>query len=1218
MKKNNERGLGVPAFIIATVLLLLCGLFSGCDLLFGKPESPALLPQGTGLLSVSLVGPEGESASPAARTMLASNPEFTRYELYLSPDPETNAGSKTYSSNDASFQLTLPPGTYALSGAGFTGDKPTAKTWDLESRRPVTDSVAVDSGGQVETSLKLSPYMEDDIYGSLRYSFNWDTLGQIPARAELLIERHNNNGTLHNYEDDIWEPIPISLIGANVSAGAQQGTVILLQRTTGLVQQSGVLDLPPGEYRLTTTAAMDGPYPPVSRTDIAHVFSNLATPAAFYYGAGDLTITSAGMDTGSGFITRFNFSQTPEAVSIVGSAPGQDGTRLIMVMVPVDADLTRLTPVVECAPGAQITSPPPSSGPDGRPFWPSGDYSRPSSWTALGANGVSQRYTVVVTKQAAEDCLITDIAFQQVSLSSAPVIDQAALSISVVAPYGTRSKYPGYALTPVFSYLGKEIRYVDPDDFNSDSPLTGNPIQFMDDGIPARNFRVYAQNGVTKTYTLMIQEAASNEAEITDFVFDGYPDHPGKITQPSGSPLGGGSIIVEGLPYGASLVNLRPLIAYKGRLNPGSGTEQNFSVPGEISYTVVSEDGSVAKTYPVTVTTQSVDSDTGLYDFVIVNVPKAKVVIGTKPRADGKIPIVVSVPYATSPLTADGSKTDLTKLIPRITLSSKTSSLSPAANGTSDVIPFGNQNDFQEAVYTVTAQAGNTQDYVVVVAREVQYYYVKASGDDRDPDQYNGGSESTPFKTLAYAVYQAVKHNVDHIFVIGTLNDASEGGAWEDSSATTMGNNGTFAPSGAPSVAGGGSVFNLNGAGLDGTKPWPIHITGVGSNAVLQGSADKRVISVTGGAHITFDNLTIRGGGGTGSSYQGNGGGIYAGGGSTVIWKSGTITGNRARSGGGVYVDNSEFDLVTGAVSANTATGSTAANAARNGPAEDIAGGGGVYIHGNGLFWLANGEVSNNTAAGSGGAVLVNGSNMPDSPADVFDNFIMSGGTLTGNTSTGAVWPQGGGGVYVARGAFEMLDGRILNNKSTRQGGGVFVWSRSLFVMAGNSSVTGNEGVGSSKAICNRGITRMQGKAQADKVYIWNYAKGSWNNGNGDEFTMLEGARVSGLVLAFADDPRDNRNYINIMRPDGTQFFTPGTDPITTIDLESHLTNAGTFDVKATIEGDWLGHHLVKQGNSAEIPPDIAKRFPLNTFISGGATKSLSHFKLDSAGRLAK
>jgi hypothetical protein len=1240
MKKTNCLLSSTVVFF--AVALSFSGVFlSGCDLLLGKPEERGLFsPEGTGILSVSFLGTEAET--PAARTMLASNPEFTRYELYVSPDPGTGAGSKTYPSSAASFQLTLPNGTYTLSGAGFTGDKLNAKTWDLASRSVVTYSVTIGNGIQVEKSLKLSPYMDPAIYGTLRYSLNWDTVGQIPARAELLIERYNDNGTPDYFDDDAWEPIPISLIGENVTAGAQQGTVILLQRTTGLVQQSGALDLPPGEYRLTTTAAMDGPYPPVSRTDIAHVFSNLTTPAAFFYGSGDLTVTSAGLDTGSGFITRFNFTETPGAVSIIGSNPGPDGTRLIMVMVPADTNLTNLTPVVECAPGARIISPAPSLGPAGSPFWPSGDYSRPTFWTAEGRNGVTQQYTVVVTEQAADDCLITGIAFDDVELVSDPVIDHASRSITVMAPSGTRAGNPNYELKPVISFIGDTaigIKLVDPDyldDPSHDIPFTqGAPLEFVEDGIPARIFRIYAQNGGSKTYAVMILEAASSDAEITGFFFDGYPDYPGKITQPAGNPPVGGSIIVEGLPYGTPLTGLKPLIIYKGKLSPGSGVEQNFSVPGGISYTVSSWDGTITKTYPVTVTTKSVDSDTGIYDFVIVNVPRAKVVIGTRPRADGKIPIIVSVPYATSPLITptpvDGPKTNLRELIPRITLSSKTSKfIDPKASDPSTAaeyddpspingsyIPFGNQDDYQEAVYRVKAQAGNTQDYVVVAARDVQYYYVKASGDDRDPDQYNGGSESTPFKTLAYAVYQAVKHNVDHIFVIGTLSDSSEGGAWEDTATITVGNNGTFNPSGAPSVSGGASVFNLKGAGLDGTKPWPIYITGTGSNAVLQGAADKRVISVTGGAHITFDNITVRGGGG--ASYAGNGGGVYVGGGSTVIWKSGAVTGNRARSGGGVYVDNSEFDLITGSVSSNTATGSTAANPARNGPAADIAGGGGIYINGDGLFWLANGEVFDNGTAGSGGGVMVNGSAIPARPTqeNLPHNFIMSGGSVNHNTSTGSSWPHGGGGVYVAKGAFEMLNGQVMYNKSARQGGGVFVWSRSLFVMDGDSSITNNDGVGSSKAICNRGITRMQGKAQADKVYIWNYAKGNWNNGNGDEFTMMAGARVSGLVLAFADDPKDNRNYINIMQS-GTQFFTPGTDHISTIDLESHLTNAGTFAVDATLEGDWLGHHLIKNGNGNAIPPDLIKRFSLNTFISGGATKSLSHFKLDTTGKLAK
>jgi hypothetical protein len=383
---------------------------------------------------------------------------------------------------------------------------------------------------------------------------------------------------------------------------------------------------------------------------------------------------------------------------------------------------------------------------------------------------------------------------------------------------------------------------------------------------------------------------------------------------------------------------------------------------------------------------------------------------------------------------------------------------------------------------------------------------------------------------------------------------------------------------------------------------------------------------VSGGADITFDNITIQGGGG--SSYGGNGGGMYIGANSRVAWKSGNITGNTALSGGGVYVgsdaanDESEFEFMSGTISGNAATGTTATNfTTGNNP--NVQGGGGVYVKGDAFFWLASGQVTGNSAKGSGGGVLVNGSAIPNNPttATTPHNFVMSAGAVNGNSSAGSVWPHGGGGVYVAKGVFEMLNGQIMSNSSVRQGGGVFVWSKALFWMDGDSSITANNGVGSAKAICSRGITTMRGNAQADKVYVWNYSKGSWNNGSGDEFTLMEGARISGLVLAFADDPQDNRNYINIVGSDrlSGQFFTTGTDPITTIDLESRLNDNGSFSTTATIIGDWGGKYMIK--NDGKVIPEgqaaaLLKRFPLGSFTSGLPSKSLSAYKLDTTGKL--
>jgi hypothetical protein len=118
----------------------------------------------------------------------------------------------------------------------------------------------------------------------------------------------------------------------------------------------------------------------------------------------------------------------------------------------------------------------------------------------------------------------------------------------------------------------------------------------------------------------------------------------------------------------------------------------------------------------------------------------------------------------------------------------------------------------------------------------------------------------------------------------------------------------------------------------------------------------------------------------------------------------------------------------------------------------------------------------------------------------------------------------------------------------------------------------------------------------------------------------MGGARISGLVLAFADEPGDNRNYINIMNTTPDQpnptFFT-GTDPITTIDLESRLTSSGSFSSTATIDTDWLGKFLIKNGGNT-IPPAVPQRFLLGSFTSGGPSASLSSYKLDEFGKLAK
>jgi hypothetical protein len=1170
----------LTALCFAAALLLIAGcLNSFSDEASSDPHGG--IPEGYGALLISLAGENVLPSLAAARTMLPLAPQLTRYELVFTDSSGQPLGLddtgylEPYVLYNSAAQLDLPAASYYIVAYGYEGEKPAAKS-DVT---PVT----LTADGYTPVTFELKPYMEAD-FGVLSYSLNWDGLARMPARAELLIE---------TYEANAGTPIPPLLIPDSLNAGSSPGTILLLDGGIALVSLTGSLELPAAEYRLTISVTMDEGGEPVSRMDFAHVYSNLTTPAAFYYIGEDTLISNTGVDTGPGFITSFNFSQTPNATSVIGSVPGTDGTRLIMVIVPNDTELDKLTPVVTLSEGAKLLSPvhPDYENPLG---FTQGeiDFTKPTVWTVAGRTGTIQRYTVQVSKAPSDKCQIVDFFFKEVP-GAVVNIDETAGTIGVVVPNGTALT----SLSPVVSIIGEAVVLK-----STDASLTNN-MNFS----TSVTLQVKAHGGTpTKDYTVTVTQAPDNNAAITAFAIKGYPGiaaipNTGIETNPGGD--GYYHIGLE-LPYGVSLKNLTPLIQYEGvAIDPGLNAEknfdaQNFNVP--VYYTVTAADNTTTKKYKVVLSNQPGNTDTGIFDFIITNVPKSKVVIGQKPRGDGKIPIVIQVPYIN---TNTGAQTDLRNLIPAITLNSPSASIAPASG---IVIPFGNNGNYQEAIYRVTSESGATQDYVAVVSQDVQYYYVNGTtGSDSWPEIYNGGSESYPFKTLAYAVYKAQLDDISKIFVSGTLDNASENGAYEN----TSGGNSVFEETGGDS----GSVFDLRG-----TNGKAITVTGVGGNATLMGTTGKRVLSVTGGADLTFENITITGG----NTNSGNGGGIYISGGSKVKFTGGSITGNTAVSGGGVYVNDDDpngvydFTLINSSISNNTATGTE-----RGLGASPIAGGGGVYINNYALFWLSSGTITGNKAkagervGGSGGGVLINGftEEKPDKSRGEEYGLLMSGGSISNNDSQGALSPHGGGGVYVAKGVFEMLGGTVSGNNSVRQGGGVFVASDSRFTASGDSSIINNEGVGSSKAICNRGYTVMTGKAQADSVYVWidDDKPGSFTPKN--SFWIAESARIKGIVLAYSGYGKDqNFNLNRIYYAPGSD--ASGTDQVCQIDFEMHLINNYSTFADTSIN-DWLGKKVIDYGSNS-VP---SARFPLNTLVGRTATLYLpNNYKIDDAGKLVK
>jgi hypothetical protein len=212
----------------------------------------------------------------------------------------------------------------------------------------------------------------------------------------------------------------------------------------------------------------------------------------------------------------------------------------------------------------------------------------------------------------------------------------------------------------------------------------------------------------------------------------------------------------------------------------------------------------------------------------------------------------------------------------------------------------------------------------------------------------------------------------------------------------------------------------------------------------------------------------------------------------TFNMSGGTISGNTAEIGGGVYVNNGSFNMSGGTVSDNTAT-STGGGLERRG-------GGGVYVYSFldiATFTMSGTAViRGNKAQVGGGVYLVTGVTGSGGDSPIAATFNMNGGTIagneaiegggvyadlgadpgtivprksiinmtdgtiSGNTATGTTGQQGGGGVYVLCGTFTMSGGDISGNNNALQGGGVFLNSlRAIFTMTGGN-ISGNTATG--------------------------------------------------------------------------------------------------------------------------------------------------------------
>lgn len=157
------------------------------------------------------------------------------------------------------------------------------------------------------------------------------------------------------------------------------------------------------------------------------------------------------------------------------------------------------------------------------------------------------------------------------------------------------------------------------------------------------------------------------------------------------------------------------------------------------------------------------------------------------------------------------------------------------------------------------------------------------------------------------------------------------------------------------------------------------------------------------------------------------------------------VSGNVAVSGGGgIYVVDGSLNMPNGTITLNSVSGT--------------GNGGGVYVE-NGNFTIGAGEVSSNAlASGMGAGVCVTGS-------EELGNFTMKGGTIKNNTNSS----NNGGGVYVDGGNFNLESGSITANTSGLNGGGVYINGGNFTLNSADGSITGNSATNGGGVFLNNG-----------------------------------------------------------------------------------------------------------------------------------------------------
>lgn len=168
--------------------------------------------------------------------------------------------------------------------------------------------------------------------------------------------------------------------------------------------------------------------------------------------------------------------------------------------------------------------------------------------------------------------------------------------------------------------------------------------------------------------------------------------------------------------------------------------------------------------------------------------------------------------------------------------------------------------------------------------------------------------------------------------------------------------------------------------------------------------------------------------------------------------EGGVITGGNR----GVNVNKGVFSMNGGTITGNTAEF-----------------GGGVYLNSGEKFYMYGGRITGNTATEAGGGVFMSSDYDDMHGTTSATDFILTDGAIFGNTA------RAGGGVYVSAATFTMKDGAICNNinfsaDKPTYGGAVYVADNGTFKME-DGTISGNEALFGAGVRLEKAVFEMSG-----------------------------------------------------------------------------------------------------------------------------------------------